>query len=186
MNKIQILVVIVLLIFGYKAITDALPVSKSIDIAGDYATIRYGNMFIKAKMAPEVIEDFWVNNAFEDKKSDGWFWVIPAQQVRTLKAAYGDFTRCDSPGASAARENLQLMRVFTTDLELREKIRTVIKRVKSFKESLTLEIKGSKLEIEEHLIGTKEHFQSYQNKPENFVYIGPVENYYLVKDIFAR
>ena len=185
MSKARILLIIIFFtIFGFKAIRDAIPISKSIEIINDSVTIRYGNSLIKAKMKPEATEGFWVNNQFEDRGSDGWFWVIPLEQAKALKASYGDFVHCGSPGASAARESLQLLRVFTADPKVREKIKEVIKSMKSSKESGGIEIKGSKLEIEEHLIGTKKHLQSYQNKPENFIYIGPLEIYYLIKDIF--
>ena len=182
MSKAHILLIIIfLVIFGFKAIKDAQPISKSIEIAGDYVTIRYGNALIKAKLQPEAKASFWVNNGFEDKKrSDGWFWVIPLEQAEAMKASYGDFVHCNSPGASAARGNLQILRVFTAEPKVRQKIKEVIK---SSLNSPIIEIRGSKLEIKEYIIGTKKHFESYQNKPENFVYIGPLEVYYLIKEI---
>lgn len=181
MSKIRILLLIIIfIIVGFKAIIDSIPISKSINIIGDYATIRYGNTFIKAKMKPEAIEDFWVNNGFEDKRSDGCFWVIPMEQAKAIKASYGDFVHCDSPGASAAKESLQLLRVFTADPQMRERIKKVIK---SSLNSPIIEIRGSKLRIEEHLIGNKKYLASYQNGPENFINIGPSEICYLIKDI---
>ena len=55
MSKAHILLIIIfLVIFGFKAIKDAQPISKSIEIAGDYVTIRYGNALIKAKLQPEA------------------------------------------------------------------------------------------------------------------------------------
>ncbi len=180
MNKMRILLLISILIFGFKAAIDSIPISKSIDIIADYATIRYGNTFIKAKMEPEGTEDFWVNNGFADKRSDGWFWVIPMEQAKAMKASYGDFVHCGSPGASAAKGSLQLLRVFTADPQMREKIKKVIK---SSLNSPIIEIRGSKLMIEEHLIGNKKYLASYQNGPENFINISPSEICYLIKDI---
>ena len=53
--------------------------------------------------------------------------MIPLEQAEAMKASYGDFVHCNSPGASAARGNLQLLRVFTVEPKVREKIKEVIK-----------------------------------------------------------
>ncbi|MCK9604311.1 MAG: hypothetical protein M0R66_08145 [Candidatus Omnitrophica bacterium] len=170
-KKRVIIVIFIFIIFGFKAIKDARPISKSIDISGDYVTIRYGNTFIKAKMKPEAKEDFLVNNGFEGKKSDGWFFVIPMEQAKAMKATYGDFVHCNSPGASAGKESLQMLMLFTAEQQTREKIKKVIKRSLN---SPIVEIRGSKLEIEEHFVGTTKYSQFDPNMPEN---------YYLIKDI---
>ena len=172
MNKILISVAIVIfIIFAFKAVRNALPISKIIDIDGDYATIRYGDTFIKAKMNPETIEGFLVNNGFEGKKSDGWFWVIPMEQAKAMKAQYGDFVHCDSPGASAAKGSLQMLVLFSADPQMRNKIKKVIKRSLN---SPVVEIRGSKLEIEDHTVGNEKYRQFDLNTPEL---------YYLIEDI---
>ncbi len=171
-NKIGILIMIAILIFvGRKAIRDTRPISKSINISGDYVTIRYGDSFIRAKMKPETIEGFWVNNGFEGKRSDGWFFVILAEQAKAMKALYGDFVHCDSPGASAAKGSLQMLVLFTADRQMRGEIKKVIKRSLN---SPIIEIKGSKLEIEEYTIRNEKYSQFDPNMPEN---------YYLIEDI---
>lgn len=172
MNKIlTVIITIIIIFFAFKAIKDTLPISKSITKADDYVTIHYGDMFIKAKMKPEAISAFLVNNGFEGKKSDGWFWVIPMEQANTLKATYGDFVHCDSAGASAAKDNLQMLVLFTVDQQIREKIGKVIKRSLNLP---VIEIRGSKLDIEEQTIRGEKYTQFDLNTPEN---------YYLIEDI---
>lgn len=170
--KTRILIaIIILIIVGYKAIRDARPISKSIDISGDYATIRYADAFIKAKIKARAIDEFLVNNGFKGKRSDGWFFVIPMEQVKALKATYGDFVHCNSPGASAGKESLQQLILFSSSPEIREKIKQVIKKSLN---SPIIEIRGSKLEIEEYLVGSEKITQFDPNTPEN---------YYLIEDI---
>jgi len=172
MNRILILAAItIFIIFAFKAAREARPISKSVGISGDYASIRHGDIFIRGKMQPEATEEFLVNNGFDDEKSDGEFFVIPMEKANAIKASYGDFVHCDSPGASAAKENLQKLVLFTTDQQIREKIKEVIKRSLN---SPVVEIRGSKLEVEEHTIGNNKFIQFGFNMPEN---------YYLVKDI---
>ena len=172
MNKIIILIVItVVVIIAFKAAKDKLTVSKTIDINGAYVTMRYGDTFIRAKMAPETIESFWVNNGFEGKRSDGWFLVIPMDEAKSLKAKYGDFVHCDSPGAYTAQNSLQMLVLFTNDPHVREKIERIIKVALN---SPIIEIKGSKLEIEEHLVKNEKYAQFDVSRPES---------YYLITDI---
>lgn len=168
---ISLLVITVVALISFNYIKKSLPVSKSIQINLDYVSIRYGDTFIRAKMEPEATEGFLVNNGFKERKSDGSFFVIPMEQARSLKAAYGDFTHCNSLGASAGQNSIQMLVLFSPDEQIREKIKKVIARSLN---SPVIEIKGRKLDIAEYTIGGEKYSQFDLNTPEN---------YYLIDDI---
>jgi hypothetical protein len=176
-KKLKWIIIAVLLFVGFKITQGARPIAKSMSVKGDQVTISYkDDVVFKANRQPAMTERFLVNNDLEDRRSDGGLFVIPLARAEALKAQYGDFMHCDSPGASAGKESLQRVLLITDDPQVREKIKKVSEKAEN---SPIVEIKGSRLDIVEQQVKGR----GYE---EVEIVLGgspPPKIYYLIDDI---
>jgi cell division GTPase FtsZ len=124
MKKTVILSLIFLLSCGPR-----LPPTKHITVNGDSIAIDYGWHHFAGKLEIPHRQQWLVNFAQADHvMSEASFALIPLKKADELKATYGDFLGCKSPGASAGKASIQSIFLFSENVAVEDQINEVIKR----------------------------------------------------------
>ena len=144
-------------------------VHNSIQINGTDVQIEHGDMRIFAQAMPESSYTFVINNGSNIGYSDGLFSVWTMEQADALKARYGDFTHCNSPGSQAGMNSLSNIMVFAVDDSVRVKIKDLIRVSKN---EPIVELRACQLNIE----------RMVKNNNMRIMWAGE-ELFYLIKDV---
>ena len=102
-------------------------VHSDIQVNADEVQINHGKLKITAQAMPESTRTFVINSGSGTEFNDGMFAAWTMEQANTLKANYGDFTHCNSPGSSAGMNSLNHIIVFAAEDGVRAKLNNLIK-----------------------------------------------------------
>jgi len=108
MNKIVILVLIAIVIFGgFKIAKELRPTPKTSDIkiSGNQVTFSWQGIDISAKLGSKQTIYFFTNGGGSYSQNSANFSVIPMDKIRYLEQKYSDFIHCGSPGESEAKSS---------------------------------------------------------------------------------
>lgn len=148
-------------------------VNKDVSYQGERIVIDFGAHHIVAQAAFETRESFLINNGFQTKHGYYYFYAIHMDRVRELKKQYGDFMRCDNPGAPTAKASVIMLVLFPENPQVDAKVREMLRLRLN---SPVIELKAAELYILEH---------TYNKKVFSTFDPAMPETYFLVNDAYV-
>jgi hypothetical protein len=110
---------------GNQGITVSTPESQGQAARGQNIALDQGGNHIEAQLEPAKSYNYLFKDegvSINSYAGDGFVMVIPQEVADPLKAKFGDFFRCNDPGAAEAIRNSQAIILVASNAPIRQKV----------------------------------------------------------------